>query len=150
MKNLKSATLFMWVFVFGALVCVLVLTMNNKVVAPVEESGDTELSSYEKLQREIEGKFEIIDNTDACAEALEEIYRDDEYIYYLPCVKSNNITIVMKDGNEYPIRIALENNLVTINELIARGLGVFKEEINDDMVTIEEIDDEEAIKYVEE
>ena len=74
-------------------------------------------------------EFIIIDNTEICAEALEEIYRDDNYKYSLPCIKSDNITIQFKDGKEYKLKEVLDNNILTIDELINKGLKVYKDKI---------------------
>ena len=77
-------------------------------------------------------KFKIVDTTETCAEALEKIYETEKYTYSLPCIKSNNIKIIFKDGSEYTLKEVLENNILTIDELIETGLKVYKEEkVND-------------------
>ena len=78
---------------------------------------------------ETSNDFKIIDNTEICAEALEEIYRDDSYIYYLSCIKSDNIIIEFDDNTKYKLREVLENNILSIDELIDNGLEVYKDEI---------------------
>lgn len=70
--------------------------------------------------------FEIIDNTEFCVQALEEIYKDSEYTYYLPCIKSDNITIKFSDGEEYFLKEVLNNKILNIDELIEKGLKVYK------------------------
>lgn len=70
--------------------------------------------------------FEIIDSTEVCAEALEEIYKDNKYTYYLPCMKSGNILIKFSNGNEYSLKEVLDKDLLTIDELIENGLNVYK------------------------
>ena len=142
MEKLKTTTLFLWVFVLGVLIAVLSMSVStNARKAPVEEPEDTR-SYYEKFEEDLKRNVQIVDTTDTCAEALEEIYRDDKNIYYLPCIKSANITIKLADGNEYPLRVALENDLVTIPELKTLGLSMYTEPIDEQEsdVTYIEID----------
>ena len=130
MKNLKSTTLFLWVLVLGTLIAVLSMTICTHSSKPaVPEPSDTR-SYYERFEDDLKNNVHIVDTTDVCAEALEEIYRDDENIYYLPCIKSANITIKLADGNEYPLRVALENELVTIAELRTLGLSMYIEPLD--------------------
>lgn len=70
--------------------------------------------------------FEIIDTTEVCAEALEGIYKDETGEYYLPCIKSQNISIKFSDGTTYSLKYVLENKLLTIHELIDAGLDAIK------------------------
>lgn len=70
--------------------------------------------------------FEIIDTTEVCAEALEGIYSDATGDYYLPCMKSQNISIKFSNGATYSLTYVLGNNLLTIQELIDGGLDVYK------------------------
>lgn len=70
--------------------------------------------------------FEIIDTTEVCAEALEGIYKDNTGEYYLPCMKSQNISIKFSDGRTYSLKYVLENDILTIHELIDGGLEVYR------------------------
>lgn len=70
--------------------------------------------------------YKIIDNTMTCAEALEEIYKDDSYIYYLTCIKSDNIYLEWDNGDTYKLTEAINKELVTIESLIDHGLEVYK------------------------
>lgn len=74
-------------------------------------------------------EFTIVDETITCAEALEEIYRDDEYIYYLPCIKSATIFLKYDNGEKITVKEALDDEKVTIDKLIKEGLKVYKEPI---------------------
>lgn len=84
--------------------------------------------------------YEIIDSTKNCAEALEEIYQDDEYVYYLPCIKSKNITIQFSDGSSYLLSEVLNQNKIGIQELIEKGLEVIRypitERVDDSYVEV--------------
>lgn len=71
--------------------------------------------------------FEIIDTTEVCAEALEGIYSDNVYDYFLPCIKSQNITIKFNNGTEVSLKEAINSKMVTIKGLQEKGLVVYKE-----------------------
>ena len=70
--------------------------------------------------------IEIIDATYSCVENLEKFYEDDKYIYSFPCVKSKTIFVKFENGNKMLVIDALEEEKVTIEELIAAGLDVRK------------------------
>jgi len=78
----------------------------------------------------IHNDYVIVDETEICADALEEIYNDELYVYYLPCIKSGNIYLKYNSGDKIYLRDALEQKQVTIEELIEKGLKVYKEDIN--------------------
>ena len=64
-----------------------------------------------------------------CAQAIEYYYQDNVYKYYFTCIKSNSV-FVIKDGKEYTIKYALNNNIVTMQELIDNGFHPLKESHN--------------------
>lgn len=64
-----------------------------------------------------------------CAQALDYYYKDNEYEYYFTCKKSNSVYII-KDGKEYTIKYALNNNIVTMQELIDNGFNPLKKSRN--------------------
>lgn len=68
-----------------------------------------------------------VDETTICAQALEEIYRDDKYIYYLPCIKSETVFLKYNNGEKINIKKALDDEKITIDKLIKEGLKVYKE-----------------------
>ena len=55
--------------------------------------------------------------------------QDNAYKYYFTCIKSNSV-FVIKDGKEYTIKYALNNNIVTMQELIDNGFHPLKERRN--------------------
>lgn len=66
--------------------------------------------------------YVIVDTTKeikdfSCAEALEEIYEDTNYRYYLNCMKSQYIKVRFDDGNEISIVSALNMGYVEIGDL---------------------------------
>ncbi len=74
--------------------------------------------------------YVIRDDSNVCPSALELIYTDDEYNYYLPCIKSANITLVWEDGVIDSLKNALEHEKVTITSLEKHGLEIIKNEKN--------------------
>ena len=80
--------------------------------------------------------FEIIDESKnikdfTCAEALEEIYRDDEYIYFLSCMKSKYIKVNYSPGHfSENITIALKEGRVKISDLDIFKIDYIKKEIS--------------------
>ena len=62
-----------------------------------------------------------------CADAIEYYYKD----YYFTCIKSQYV-IVTVNGKEYTIKEALNNGIVTMDELIAVGFKPLKKSVTDD------------------
>jgi len=73
-------------------------------------------------------KLQIIDATYVCADAVEKFYEDDKYIYFFPCVKSDSVFVKFENGNKMLVVKALEEEKVTIDELLDAGLEVRKQE----------------------
>lgn len=71
--------------------------------------------------------IEIIDATYVCAEALEKFYEDSNYTYSFPCIQSDSIYVKFPNGNKMLVVDAIEQNKVTIEQLIKAGLKVYKE-----------------------
>lgn len=63
-----------------------------------------------------------------CTEALEKIYSDNNYDYYVPngCYASK-VYLVYENGTKYSIEEAINNKKVTIEELISKGANITKE-----------------------
>lgn len=71
-----------------------------------------------------ENKISIMDATYVCDNYHEKFYEDQENIYYFPCTKSTSIYVKYQNDNKYLVVKALEDELVTIDELIDAGLEV--------------------------
>lgn len=72
-------------------------------------------------------KIEIIDWSDrTCNEEIEYFYEDSEYKYYFACVLSPYIFVVV-DGTEYNIKKALNDGIITIEDLYNNNFEPFKE-----------------------
>jgi hypothetical protein len=84
---------------------------------------------YESLES-VNENYYIEDRTETCAQALEELYRDDVNIYYLSCIKSETIFIINKQTKkEYTLKEAINSGLVTIDELKKTTVAVLEESI---------------------
>ena len=63
--------------------------------------------------------FNIIDETEICAEALELIYEDSGYKYYFSCIKSSTVFIEFISNHlKLTVKEALEKGNITIKELL--------------------------------
>ena len=78
--------------------------------------------------------FKITNVTTTCDDYEEELFKDSEYTYYLVCSKSSNITIKYLDGDVYTLKDILENNYLTIDDLINGGLIIKKVPINNESI----------------
>lgn len=93
-----------------------------------------------------ETTFEIIDESKnikdfTCAEALEEIYRDDEYIYFLSCMKSEYIKVNYSPNHfSENITTALKEGRVKISDLDIFKIDYIKKEISKEQLEKEEQD----------
>lgn len=70
--------------------------------------------------------IEIIDATYSCSSILEKFYEDDKYIYSFPCIKSKSVFVKFSNGNKMLVVDALNEDKVTIKELLNAGLEVHK------------------------
>ena len=103
-----------------------------------------------------EDTFLIVDESKtiknfACNEMLEEIYKDDEYIYYLDCEKSEYIKVYYtKDNSNENIKDALKSDRVKISDLDLYNIDYIKIEISNLDVSEEIIETKEANEEVNE
>ena len=73
-------------------------------------------------------QIQIIDASYMCTQSLEKFYEDDNYTYSFPCIKSSSVFVKFPNGNKMLVIKALEEDKVTIDELIKAGLEVVKKE----------------------
>ena len=73
-------------------------------------------------------KIEIIDATYSCAQVIEKFYEDDKYTYHFPCAKSSSTFVKFSNGKKMLVTKALDEKLVTIDELEKAGLKFYKYE----------------------
>lgn len=72
-------------------------------------------------------EFTIIYEDTECEEKLDFVYEDTYNKYYLKCEKSDKVFIMLDTGVKFPIKEALERQLVTVSELEREGLDFYKE-----------------------
>lgn len=79
---------------------------------------------------EVKGNIRIVDKSSGnCAQAIDYYYEDANYKYYFTCIKSNSIYVI-KNGQEYTIKYALNYGIVTMDELIQAGFKPLKQSKN--------------------
>ena len=78
--------------------------------------------------------FKITNVTTTCDDYEEEFFKDSESTYCSVCSKSSNITIKYLDGDVYTLKDILENNYLTIDDLINGGLIIKKVPINNESI----------------
>ena len=91
---------------------------------------------------------DIVDDTVTCAESLELFYEDDNYKYYFPCVKSDNIVVKYANKKTDKIKEALKNKRIRVNMLTDYNINYYKESKKDKYKLIVSYDDKENIKKV--
>lgn len=100
----------------------LVLTKNENLWKKIENS-------------EYKNSYKIVDETTelddfSCPSGLEEIYLDNDYIYYLPCIKSEYIKVIFQDNKELSLIEALKYNKVSIEDLDRFNIKYYKKSIS--------------------
>jgi hypothetical protein len=71
--------------------------------------------------------IKIYDATMSCAQEVEKFYEDKKYVYYFSCRKSKSVFVELKNGNKMLVVDALDEGLVTIDELMDAGLDAKKQ-----------------------
>lgn len=90
------------------------------------------MTVYNNTKLKLEKEFAIIDSSKdfECNDVEEEIYRDNNYIYYLPCEKSQYIKVVYPP-NEYPenLKSSLAEGRIKISDLDRFNIEYIRKEI---------------------
>jgi len=83
---------------------------------------------FNKNQELKNSKLKIIDATyPPCSSSYEKFYEDSEYTYFFTCSKIDSVFVKFPNGNKMLVVKALDENKVTIDNLIDAGLNVYKE-----------------------
>ena len=82
---------------------------------------------FKKNEELKENQIKIINASYKCQKTKEVFYEDDNYIYSFPCIQSNATFVKFPNGNKMLVVKALEDNKITIEELIKAGLEVNKD-----------------------
>lgn len=93
------------------------------------------MTIYNNTKNILNEEFVIVDTSKdikdfACDTALEEIYRDNKYVYYLPCIKSTYIKVVYAPNNyQEGLKVSLEEGKIKISDLDRFNIEYIKQEI---------------------
>ena len=88
-----------------------------------EISEEVSKDNLEQLDFVIEDRTKL---GEALPDMPEEIYRDNEWVYTLPDIRSGNIFVVYSDGTEQGIKEALAEGKVSITDLDTFDILYFK------------------------
>ena len=101
------------------LVLLIVLAIGSIILGLVLFNKNKDLESK---------KIKIFDATyPACSSSYEKVFEDDTFNYYLTCSKVDSVFVRFPNGNKMLVAQALDENKVTMDELIKAGLDVYKE-----------------------
>ena len=100
---------------------VIVSKANNKFEFQIQkiEENDVNISS---LDFTIEDRYP---EGSMCTQSIEELCHDDQYVYWFGS-GCNDIWIVFDDGTEYSMSTVINNKILTMKQLIDKGLSVGK------------------------
>ena len=79
-------------------------------------------------KKELTWEVEIESNNETCIQVIQKVYEDENYVYNVsnPCY-ADRVYVVYSDGKKYKMMEALSKGKVTPNELIAKGVSIFKD-----------------------
>ena len=100
----------------------LVLTKDENLWKKIENS------EYKNSYKIVDKTVEL--NNFSCPSGLEEIYLDNDYIYYLPCIKSEYIKVIFQGNKELSLVEALKYNKVSIEDLDRFNIKYYKKSIS--------------------
>ncbi len=79
----------------------------------------------------INGNVDLFDLSDLCIEEYKEFYEDDNYKYYITCSSLDDI-IVIVDNESYKLIDALNNDVISIDDLFKINVKLKKETKNNE------------------
>jgi len=100
-------------------------------IPQIKFKGSKFTCSLELIDTNKDNNIKIIDKTKemkdfVCAPVLEDFYEDENYTYYFNCIKSSYVVVKYEDGKEEPIKDALKNKNISINDLNKNYIGYIK------------------------
>lgn len=101
---------------------------SNITIKTINKRYDTEYFSYIYLGN-INGNIDIFDTSDLCLENYLELYRDDNYIYYITCSDINDV-IVVDSGKEFTLLEALDKKIILVDDLFDTNIKIKKDGID--------------------
>ena len=102
-----------------------IIVLIGLIVVSFEKTG-SKISIYNP--KIVDYKILYDSENSVCADALEEIYSDNKYVYSLPCISSSTIKISWEDGVVEPLMFSIEKGKVTMESLEEHGLKIYKNE----------------------
>lgn len=82
--------------------------------------------------------IEIVDLTEkdgiSTDSALEEFYKDENYTYYFPSIKSQYIECTLSDGTKLTIIKALEKGIASLSDLDSNGIKYYIQDKNGNII----------------
>lgn len=115
--------------IFTTYLCILIVCLYASSFIGYTGNNSTLSSSLSNMMYD-NNEFRILNNNENmnnyCGER-EYFYKDDKYNYYLVCESSENIYVEWTNGNIKSLVDSLNNKEVTINQLISKGLNIYKE-----------------------
>lgn len=131
LSNKKNLYLCKIIVVLLILVFCLISYIRSTEFSNLENNYNN--NNYDNVsEEEINSKEIILEdrmNGNYCLQAIECFYEDNEYQYCFNCVKSNSMYVII-NGVEYKLVYALENSIVTMEELENNGYSFLKKSKN--------------------
>ncbi len=91
--------------------------------------------------------FEIIYLNKECSTEKEELFRDENYIYVSPCIRISDILIRFSNGDEYKLKSIIDKNIISLSELINKGLKIEKINLNNNNNSNSNVNNSEENNY---
>ena len=101
---------------------------QNIKIKDINKRYDSKNFKYNYLGN-IKGNIDLFDTSDLCITEYQEIYHDTKYVYYMTCSSVDEV-IVTVDDDEYKLNEALEQNIITIDELFDINVKMKKESLD--------------------
>lgn len=105
---------------------------SNKIDTDNKLDNSNKIDTDNKIDNIEQSKIILIkdtSNNSSCADAIEYYYEDANYKYYFTCIKSHSVFVYV-NGIKYNIKDALNNNVVTMDELVNAGFSPLKDSKN--------------------
>jgi hypothetical protein len=104
-------------------------SIKNKPLSEIKLRYKTGLFNdpYVTYLGNIDGIYELFDESTFCSGEVEVVAEDDNYYYSLSCTQIDYLYLVDKSDNKYYIRSAIQDNVVSIQQLLKTNLKIYKE-----------------------
>lgn len=75
----------------------------------------------------INGLYDLFDESTICSKELDSIYEDNNYKYLVSCSQIDYLYLIDNEDNRILLKDAINNNIITINDLSKTILAIHKE-----------------------